>query len=227
MSSWADSYNLWAESRFLPTTYETADFFGKLGSGEPLVRTPVSQSGLSDMNSLLSQIYTFEENSADRYMNDSKTLLDYEYDYNRDLANSANEFTAQQNELNRQFQHDEASLLRDFNASESKAQRDWETEMSNSAYTRAVQDLKNAGLNPVLALRLGGASTPSGASASQGSVPSGSVGTASRGSVGSKSARKSDLASSLVQLITSQLASSAQEVSAVGSVLTGLGRLLY
>lgn len=56
-----------------------------------------------------------------------------------------------------------------FNASEAAKQRDWETEMSDSAVTRRVQDLKNADLNPMLAYS-DSASTPSGASANAGST---------------------------------------------------------
>lgn len=53
-------------------------------------------------------------------------------------------------------------------------QRDWEQEMSSTAYQRAMSDMKAAGLNPLLAAKLGPASTPSGATAN---VPNmGSIG---------------------------------------------------
>lgn len=44
-----------------------------------------------------------------------------------------------------------------------REQMDFQREMSNTAYTRAVTDMKNAGLNPMLAYQQGGASTPQGA----------------------------------------------------------------
>ncbi|UPW41196.1 DNA pilot protein [Sigmofec virus UA08Rod_5092] len=79
---------------------------------------------------------------------------------------------------NRQEQSANNALYRDmqlmqeqniFNASEAQKSRDWQTEMSNTAYQRAVSDMKAAGLNPVLAYSNGGASTPSGSTASSGS----------------------------------------------------------
>lgn len=50
-----------------------------------------------------------------------------------------------------------------YNSAEMQKQRDYETMMSNSAYTRAMKDMKNAGLNPALMYARGGmsASTPS------------------------------------------------------------------
>lgn len=50
-------------------------------------------------------------------------------------------------------------------SNEARIQREWEEKMSNSAYQRATDDMKKAGINPMVAFQQGGASTPSGAMA--------------------------------------------------------------
>lgn len=89
-------------------------------------------------------------------------------------AMSARQWSALQAEIawNRDMQAFEQQMA--FNAEEAQKQRDWQEQMANTVYTRSVKNMREAGINPILAANMGlsGAAVGSGATASIGGAPS-------------------------------------------------------
>lgn len=73
--------------------------------------------------------------------------------------------------VNNLFASDRQEDAQAFNAEQAQLNRDFQERMSSTAYQRSMVDMKEAGLNPILASQKGGASSPTGAMASTTAAP--------------------------------------------------------
>lgn len=126
-----------------------------------------STSGTNDQQiaQWLSQAYSYQNQMSDKQGNYNWKSMLTQMGYNTLAA-------IQQGVYN----HIENNVAMNYNSAEAMANREWQERMSSTAYQRAVEDMKKAGLNPILAYANGGASTPGG---SAGTISSASMGLAS------------------------------------------------
>lgn len=112
------------------------------------------------------------------------------------------DFNANQAYRDRTFQSHEAGKSRDFSSIEAAKARNYNTEMSNTQYQRAVKDMMDAGLNPMLLAGKAGGNSAAPAPMPSSAAASGSRASAS-GTGAPNLARMENAASSAAGIATS------------------------
>lgn len=148
--------------------------------------------------------------------------------FNSAMMTNANEYNTGMWEKAAQWNEQMWEKQAKFNAEQAQIQRDWQTQMANTQYQRAVKDMEGAGLNPILAVTGGGVngSVPSGAVASVGGAQMSSAQSqmASAGLLGANTASEGNFQGQMEQM-SSTLALLGAIFSGISSATDAAGGL--
>lgn len=120
----------------------TNNLIGYMGPSNPSYLDGVLEGAASGVGQVPSVEDAYDAAKKNSY--DGLEITDRFGDLLRDIQRQAAE-------RQMEYQTNSAERAMQFSADEAQKARDWSEYMSSSQYARAVKDLKNAGLNPVLA----------------------------------------------------------------------------
>lgn len=161
------------------------DKVGNINSVAAWKANQVSKQAQADQYAMNLQMMR-EANALQAYM------MQQQMDFNSKQSDLAWNRSQQSWNQTSNFNASQNAIAQEYNSREAEKNRQFQERMSNTSYQRVMEDMRRAGLNPILAYMQGGASVPSGnagsisgssmstiapqmASVSQGSANSGSV----------------------------------------------------
>lgn len=122
------------------------------------------QSGIGALNSQVSQGNSYGYNGGNSWQESYGGSNNFNRTFGTEATALQMQLAQEANALQRELYEDAKS----FNAQEAQKNREFQERLANTAIRRQVEDLKAAGINPILAANYMGAASPSGAQASTG-----------------------------------------------------------
>lgn len=172
-------------------------FDGKIGTFGAALQS-VGNTMTNAVNTATNKYMGFSNAGSSAANAISQRAQDNQFAFNSAEAAINRDYNTQMWEEQKNFNSAEAAKNREFQASEAEKTRQWQEHLANTSYQRAVEDLKKAGLNPILAY-MNGATTPSGATAS-GSSASASLASGSAASGSNYTGQGNNMSESLAIL---------------------------